>query len=49
MSRHHARQENILEVGIMPIDIREQVAILEAAVLKFHWLVSAGVMCQNFR
>jgi len=22
----------------MPIDIREQVAILEAAVLKFHWL-----------
>ena len=33
----------------MPIDIREQVAILEVDVLKFHWLVLAGVMCQNLR
>ncbi len=30
MSCHHVGQDNILEVGIMPIDIHE-VAILEAA------------------
>ena len=33
MSCHHVGQDNILKVGIMPIDIHE-VAILEAACFK---------------